>query len=833
MSMKRTIVAATSVAALGLQPLPTLAQSAVGSAAARSAADSIEEVVVTARRREENLQVVPVSVTVIGGEQLAQKGILSTWDLAGHVPSLAISSQGNMTKSFQAGIRAVRATSFLIQDDPPVGTYYAESAVAHPWGFGDTFFDIQSVQVLKGPQGTLFGRNTTGGAILIEPNKPSFEEGFGGVVKATVGNFNLAQLNGTINIPLNDVAALRIAGEHKERDGYTKNILSGQKRDGVGNDAIRVSLLLKPTKDITSNTIIDYLDEDSSPSSSQVTNVYGPNGGFGLSGSTSPANTAFNQLTRLIGEQKARNPWDVAMIGGANTAQDQLSPNHCDPSSPLFVANHKCRRNMLPRETLENFGLLNNTAIDFGGVTVKNIFAYRKMKHFNEDSATFPFGSPTPTTSLAAGGTAFQQNKQSQVSEELQFQGKAFDQRLNWVTGLFYMREWGSESSPSYTNSASWSVTEGTAVNIAKGLFAQGDYAVSDKLKVTLGVRRNWDKRIANDTSYRQVGAGAACQTFNLRNGVDVLDTYPNCSLSQEKDWKAWTWTMAVDYRLTDATMIYGSHSRGYKAGGYSLRSHRPAQYAYNPEFILNTEIGIKSDWSLFDRPIRTNLTVYNMDYNNMQLQATVAGSNPVRTYTDNVGKSKINGIEFEATYKPTQRLELSGFYSYTNPRYLEYQNSIGRVGAFDYGVVDLSGRPFGYINKKSLGLSMAYNLPLDESVGNVNVRADASFQSKWLVDNTQAGLLGLPASATIVPGVAGFTMVPNAGYGILNLRADWSRPFGHPIDLGFFVTNAGDKAYFQGGAGVNGMVTQPIAPPRMFGIELSYKFGEGFRPRD
>jgi iron complex outermembrane receptor protein len=228
-------------------------------AAAESSRDTIDEVVVTARRREESMQTVPISITAVSGEELVKRGVRDAYDLQNSVPSLTMATNSTQTKALMPGIRSVATRSFLLLDDPPVGTYFAEGAIGHPWGFGDAMFDIQSIQTLKGPQGTLFGRNTTGGAILIEPNKPSFD-GFDGSVKAAVGSYNLRRTDVVLNVPLGRVAAMRIAAEHNRRDGYVTNILSGQKRDGVGNDAVRFQITFKPTENITSNTIVDYLD---------------------------------------------------------------------------------------------------------------------------------------------------------------------------------------------------------------------------------------------------------------------------------------------------------------------------------------------------------------------------------------------------------------------------------------------------------------------------------------------------------------------------------------------------------------------------------------------
>ena len=842
--IKRFILFGAGCIGAALVPgAPTVAQDT-----GKAAAGGLEVITVTARRREESMQEVPISITASSGEELMKRGVQNGYDLQNTVPSLTMSTQGIMSKALMPGIRSVSTRSFLLLDDPAVGTYFSEAVVGHPWGFADVFYDIQSVQTLRGPQGTLFGRNTTGGAILIEPNKPSFN-GMDGYAKYALGNYAFRQIDGMLNVPFNDVIALRIAAERKERDGYTNNILNGQKRDGVGNTAARIQLMVRPNESFSSNTLVDYLDESASPSGAKVVALYGPNGGFGLFGPTSPANNAFVGLSRILDEQRARDPWDVAQMTGTNyalpitdplyasTAQDQSSPVKCDPASPFFVPNHSCRSHMMPLETLDALTVINNTSLEIGGVTLKNIYSYRTMEHHNEDSANFPFGSTTfftglaasgqPQVSIAGGGTANQRNTLTQVTDEFQVQGNAFDERLDWVTGLFYMREWGEEDSPSYTNSPSWSNTQGKGQNESKAVFAQGSFKITDKLGVTAGVRQTWDERTATDTSFAQSGDTFTCQTFNLDStGVEVRDVYPGCALRGDEDWNATSYVASVDYQLTEGTMAYILRSRGYKSGGFSLRSHRPSTLAYDPEFMDNTEVGVKSDWNLFDRPIRTNLSVFRMDFEDQQLQSTVAGSSPIRTFVDNIGKSKIVGAEFELVFRLLDSLDISGFYSYTDADYTKWENEIGVVGGVDYGTVDLSDRPVGFYSKHNAGLSAVWTLPISSNLGGASLRADAAYHSEWLTDNSVAGLLGTPPSATAVPGIVGYTMVPQDAYTILNLRADWTRILGSTVDLAIFCNNVTDEDILLGGTPVNGMVASSMAPPRLYGVEVSYRFG-------
>jgi iron complex outermembrane receptor protein len=563
---------------------------------------------------------------------------------------------------------------------------------------------------------------------------------------------------------------------------------------------MRIGLLIKPTRDITSNTIYDTLVENASPTSNRLIAWFGPNGGTGFG---PPA-----VFQRILQEQQGLGPWKVAENGGTNSATDQLSPLHC-AASPLAL----CRSHSTPQETLRTWGLLNNTQVDFDGFSAKNIIAYRYMHHLNDMSENFVGGSIGGSIN---GGASVQQNEISQWQDEFQLLGKALDNRLDWVAGAFYMKEWGTENSITYTNSPNWTSGAGRGVNESKGLFAQGTYAVTDKLKATIGVRRNWDHRNAEATAVINNGTGC-----NERIGNSaVLLPIGNCFIRGDKDWQANTWTLALDYQLDKDTLVYTTHRHGYKSGGFALRAGREVNFPYDPEYVTDWEVGVKSDWSLFDRPVRTNFAYFNLDYTDQQVQVTNSTAVPVTTYIASAGKSKIWGAELEVTYKPTKRLELSGFYSYTNPKYLDYMTPV--VG----GVVSLNARPFS-MNLHNAGLSAAYMLPMDESAGIITLRGDTIFRSKALADNSVAGLAGTAVLN------AGFTMTPQAGFGQLNLRADWQRPFGNPVDLGIFVNNVSNYGYVQGGTAVNGIVTANISPPRMWGVELSYKFGEGFKPKE
>lgn len=797
LSMTLTLVAGT----LALAAFPAFAQQAGNTTA--SAADTIEEVVVTARRREENIQAVPIAVTAISGETLTRMGVSNAFDLANRVPNLIVGGASTDPTAFTVGIRGLRTKSQLLLDDPPIGTVFAESVVPHPYGFGE-MVDISSVQVLKGPQGTLFGRNTTGGAVIIEPNRASIEEGLGGYVKLTLGDYNLRQFEGSINVPLNDVAAFRIAGQHKERDGFTKNLFTGDKWDNVDNDLVRASLLIKPTRDVTNHTIVDYTKSDTLPGSVRLVAVY-PGGGALLGGNA--------RANALLGEQKSRGLYEIASYQGTNGPLDLLAPYRCqaNAASPLQPF---CREKSKPRALVEVKGFINNTQVDFDGFSIKNILSYRDGIHRLDGSATWNTGSTGPISGV--GNVAIQEQSFTDISDEFQISGKSFEQRLDWVTGLFWMEEKGHDANATF-NGAGTAVPpaigrgKGGLKNEAKGIYAQGTYALTDKLKGTLGLRRNYDERNASLTNFTtNVTTGVrACTIFN--GSTPAVLPYAQCLLTGHRKWSANTWTVALDYQLADETLIYATTRKGYKAGGFFFRTVRANRFAYDPEFVRDYEVGIKSDWMLGGRPVRTNFALYRSDFTSQQVPVNDLVGTQFAGYVSNVGKSKYQGAELEVTWKPTRQLELSGFISYADAKYLSYTDP-GTGADLTY---QTTAQPLNHVN---VGLSASYNLPLEGNRGTLDMRVDISGRSKVITNNIQPLV---------------FSEYPQAGYALVNLRADWRRPMGTPVDLAFFASNLTKAEYTNGVANVNGWTNASVGAPRMFGVELSYKFGEGFRPKE
>jgi iron complex outermembrane receptor protein len=322
-----------------------------------------------------------------------------------------------------------------------------------------------------------------------------------------LGDYNMSKFEGAVNIPLNDVAAIRVAGSVHKRDGYTKNDLTGQKFDGISTESLRASFLLKPTSQLSSHTILDYLKDDGSPNSGLLTRVY-PGGGSSYNSaiSPSPSNATANAFA-LLAAQQARGPRHAAIVLGTNSPLDYFSPANC-------VGNRKCRDGM-PRQEVINWGFLNNTEYEFNpDLRLKNILSYRYASEMTTGN------NYSPGALTAIGTQSNLADDVSQWSEEIQLSGKALDGKLDWATGYFTMREWGKDRT--YTASfsatapvqqvpglgngpwnANWTGSWGDGETRSTGIYAQGTYQLADRLKGTLGIRHNTDKKRAVDTSPR------------------------------------------------------------------------------------------------------------------------------------------------------------------------------------------------------------------------------------------------------------------------------------------------------------------------------------------
>lgn len=787
MNGKATALLTTSLAlAFAAHSATARAQETAKDAAAQATATpdqaaGLGDIVVTARRREERLQDVPVAVTAISGAQLAERGIAKLSDLRYQAPAFQVQPgpYGNAVPAFQ--IRGQRQQEALITQDPSVGVYVDEVYQARVYGVNQSLLDLDSVQVLKGPQGTLFGRNTSGGALLVTSRRPTDQ--FEGEASLGFGNYAAREASAIINLPLGESFAIRAAGKYDRHDGYTTNVDTGEKLGTEDNFAYRVGALFH-SGGFENYTTISGVKTDGT-GVPLISQGFGPNASLIV---------------------------DPAAVAAANAAQAQrgfyqtsgdLSPN---PTS------------------LTTFAATNITTLSLGSATLKNIVAYRKI-----DAA---IGVEFDGSDLKADNglpffNAVNFAHQHQFSEELQLQGKAFGDRLNYTLGGYYFREKGSDFQQTVIGGYGLSqVGGGYAINRSKSLFAQADLKLVDTLTLTGGFRYSWDSRdftgqtyfsgfsgvVTPAIDYAANPAPVACNDGGTIAG-NCLVTLPTYKKNTP------TWTIGLSYKPVRNVLIYGNVSRGYRSGGWNLRGKLAADGSpgsfgpFNPEIVTNYEIGAKLDFELGTVPVRLDMSAYHQNYKDIQrtIYAQFPGETIAQAYVLNAATAKIDGAEAEISIKPVRELSLTAFGGYINAKYSNFSYVVAaNPDGTGTKTVDGSNFPFAGTPKFQWGATARYEIPAPGNLGRPAIQVSYYHQSTMYWSDS-----GEPYAVT-------------KPYGLIDLRADWREIGGHPVDLSLYVRNIADKEYKALGASgysTLGFISYIPGTPRTFGASVTVHF--------
>ena len=818
----------TSTAKANPAPAPARSQA--------RAEPGVSDIIVSARRINERLQDVPISIKVFNQAQLSSRNVQTAEDLATNTPSLSANTNfGNQNTTF-----ALRGFVQDIGTQPSVGTYFAD--VVSPRGgsnqlpIGDglnagSLFDLQNVQILKGPQGTLFGLNTTGGAVLLVPQKPT--SALNGYVEAGVGNYGMYSTQGMINIPISNKIRLRISVDHEDRDGYEKNNSGiGPKRfDDLDYTAVRASLVVDVTPDIENYSIFSY-DRSSETGGLQKLAGCNPN--------PSPANL----LGNLACEQLAR----------------EQNTDFYTVQNPL--AN--------PSSNLRTFQAINTTTWNAtDNITIKNIISYAELK---DDYTTGLFGTDWILSDVPGLGAFFPKGErlfftdsqppagadtanQSTFTEELQVQAHAFESRLTYQGGVYLelsdpLGENGSVSPTlaDCTNASTFNCTNplgegevGLTVGRERskdiGVYSQATYAITDQLKLTGGARYTWDNTSDGNNliSYYLPGLMVAPGVYT--NAVLPTCTnpgtsgLPSCYTSIKESSRAPTWLIDLEYKPFDNTLVYAKYSRGYRAGGVVQSISAPFN-TYGPERVNTYEAGLKQTFADEIHGILDIDGFYN-DFANQQLEigfdpkpgVNVAPASGIA----NAGKSRIFGAEIDASITPFTGFTADVDYTYLNTQ-LQTISAFSTPASSPYVVVNeaIAGDQLVLSPKNKVTVSGTYTLPLDPELGKIQVGASFIYTDPQLADYADT-------TATIV-GNTPNTAVQDLGHlqarHILNLSASWTSIYGSPVDFTAFATNVTGEKYYTFSPGLYsqslGVETVSLGEPTFYGFKLRYNF----RPR-
>jgi iron complex outermembrane receptor protein len=733
---------------------PALAQMAA-SPSVDEANPGLDEVVVVARRVEERLQDVPVTVTAISGLTLAEAQITRGTDLIRLVPSLSV-QETSAAGGPQYALRGIRDGVITYFNDVPVNTLAVD----------DQIWDLSSVQALSGPQGTLFGRTATGGAILFEAQRPTRD--FGGYVDASYGNYNYEQLNGVVNLPINDLLQVRLGGRLERHDPMVANIGGGPGMDSHNRDQLRFSMLFEPNSNISNYTVFDYSYRHERPLTQITVGTFG-NEGLGL--------TLYPNLLTLGAEQTAL---------GIHTID-----------SPYPAYDHATNR-----------GLTNILTASLGqDLTFKYIFGYRYVNVHNFENEP---GLALPIEILDQADLG-----DNQFTDELQLLGKSFDNRLTWTAGLFDLRQHNrniqntqlfapvGEPFSNDTNIIAQSRTK----SASDAAYGQATFGITDTLNFTAGGRYTRDTRSIVETSFEPEFFFFGPQTCALAAGavgVNLADCTQNESLSSH----AWTYNASLDYHLTKDVMVYGTTRRGYNGGGFNSNAAADLppgvpHATYLPEFVTDYEIGAKTEGVVGQVPVRANLSLYKSFYTDIQRESNgVTPSGQTYAGISNGPKAIIYGAVLELVVRPVQDFTMNLNYGFLHTAYVQ-----GAPGFAESNV-------FGQAPQHTLNFRGTYHHDLPFGGAAVST-ISYTYQSRV---SFQDNNIGEPDAF-------------QGGYGIADARIGWDSVMNSPVNVGFFVKNLTNKVYDIDLQDLSNLLSFTGAvhnDPRTYGIEVHYRFGSG-----
>jgi iron complex outermembrane receptor protein len=815
---KRALLLAGSGLAMAVSSAPALAQDAANAEVAANAEPAVEQsegglddIVVTARKRAENAQETPIAITAMSGDMIEDRQIGNVAQVASYAPNVNIQPVGNISgssASLTAFIRGVGQTDFNITVDPGVGIYVDGVYVARSVGGLLDMADIGSVQILRGPQGTLFGKNTIGGAIIVNSQQPTNE--FELKLEAATGRFNRADFKGIVNIPISDTLAMRAVASYETRDGYQRRLFDGGRQGDKDSFSARVAFKWEPSDVFTATlagdvnirreaqAAISLIENRDSPDLLQIVNINGRQVAFPSS------NFGFNKLG--LGAGQCGAPGQLAPVGNPNCVSSRWVTGDIDTT---WAGGPN-------RSDFDLWGTNLTLEYDLGNVTLKSISAYRDQKSVIE----YDFDA-TPHEVLQLTNNI----KLWQASQELQVIGSVLDDRLKFTLGAYYLKEKGEDIEPLRFGFANF-LSGGTIDNDSYAAYAQATFDVTDRLSITPGIRytdevKRFDPSAQVITRDYTAGVipgypdGVFIQYSRCLVGQPAPQLLPNgfpdpaCVPSAlnpggnhnlpavEVSAKAKEWTPAVsaNYQFNDDIMAYASYSKGFKNGGFSQRIF-PGELvtpSFRPEFVTSYEVGLKTE--LLDRRLRLNLALFQSDYSDIQIVVNEGIAPKVR----NGGEGRIKGFEIEGQAAPVDWLRIDYGLGYLDAGYRSVDPTAFPV---------TTNSKFAFVPEWTS--TVAANVTaFDNDNGKLMIRGDWYYQSGSFKDAVNSPQLFQPA------------------YSVFGANASYTMPNDH-LTVTAGVTNLTDKRYIQGGyvdLNVGGVAEATYSRPREWFLKIAYQY--------
>jgi iron complex outermembrane receptor protein len=753
-----------ATAATFLIAAPAVAQTAEPAA--------VGEIVVTARRTAENVQHVPIAISAFSADTLDKLGATDATSLQGLVPNLNIVQGRGSADSANIYIRGLGQPDALQTFDPAVGTYIDDVYLSRIRGVLFNLYDLDHVEVLRGPQGTLYGKNTIGGAIRYITKKPG--QTFYANAEAGVGDRGQYEVKATVMGPVTPTLALGASIYAAGHDDYVKDQLSGRGYNNEDSKAGRLQLAWTPTTNFRMDLSADYTQE-------------------------SPHMTVGQEVAPVY----RINLFQPPTFGTTTTV--------LYPGSSQWNYTSRTGNDLANREPLNHAGFSATETWNLNpAMTLKSVTAYR---HLNYDDSIDIDATQYELGDVVVGVT------QRQLSQEFQFNYEAGPWKV--VSGLFFMHEHTDSTQYAFGNDlydlfgAPYPATRYIGDDLNTDSYAgyvNATYAITPDLHVTGGLRYTDEhKRYYRTTN---LGTAASAFTFNAAHGWD------NVSPSLSVDWQA-----------RANALLYARYSEGFQSGGFNGRANSNGQQTpYNPETVRTYEIGAKTQW--LDRKLTANVAVFYNDYKDFQASVTRSEPDPVNPDPANptgaplivqtvlnAGKLTTYGVELDTVYRPIRPLTLDAQVGYLHAAYDTF-NDQGYVTAAN-PTGDRSYQTPAFSPKFTGRLGAAYQWLLGDygfsHGGSITAGGAVSYRSKMslAVDDTS------PATGAPYAGLY------QGGYALYDARLVWESE-DHKYSLGIYGKNLGGKIYktdAQNFSSIAGIMTAYYGDPRTYLVRLTARY--------
>ncbi len=779
---------------------------------------ALEEVVVTAQRRETLLQETPIAVTAFNAEQIADLGIYNVTDLNGFVPNTNVQKQPSSNSNMSIYIRGVGSGETSLMTDPKTSFYLDGVYMSKTVGAIFDIVDLQSIEVLRGPQGTLFGRNSTGGAVNVTTRKPTGE--FGGRLEASVGNDGYRRLTGSVDLPqMADMLSVKISGSKMEYDGWATNDFPGVNPDlaSEDNSSYRLALRLEPTDGLTIDYAYDDTDNTGVPTPYQVTKVKDSiYNGF----TTTPfpytflGGEIFQQMAATVGDPTKRRE-QFTLEGSSEEWLEVQGHNltvawELEPFTLKYIYAN--------RDTDSGY---DSTDLDGGAYTMRDLF--------------YGGGAEIPTQGFQAG---IPEGWIEMESHEFQIIGDAFNDRLQYTVGVFLFEEEVYQDNPqSFVLPINFLVDSavggafigagfcddfgtgpvcqgsqrlplpfpfpGADPNLngfqdfiygqtseSTAVYGQATYSLTDQLDITAGLRYTEDDR----------------EAFLFNEGLNHVsfdDRFTN-----EDTWDNISYLLTANYSVSPDMNVYATYSTGYNGGGFNSRASSATAWEepYEEETLDSYELGMKSDW--LDRRLRVNGAVFYNNYKDMQIAVFEAGSGGASSRITNAGEATYMGLELEVIALLTETVSVDMNYGYLDAEFDEYnaRNPVTNQIENIKDVVTVTRAPE---NTASLGLQ--YSSP-NTGMGRLSARLDVAYTDSMVFHPFQ-NQFDASEARTLLNARITLDELSMGEKGDLRLSA--------------WVRNLTDKEYREWGIdfGTLGWAGNTWGQPRTFGFDAVYTF--------